>query len=335
MKKLLTLIWIITTTLLITEFLVKYFIPQNISGSWRVQNEYGLMLNKNSGKSLHTTLGDYKSNYSFGKFHNRKYNLEENENKILVLGDSVTFGWGLNDEDTFIYKLAKKFSDYEFINAAAGGWGTADYTRYYDDFCKLIKPKYTLIFIDNFDLDRSIESNLYNLNNKDELVKGENIINLNKKIMNSLPFYDYLIERSHLLNLLKVIILSPSKPMKFNLGGVVQAAEVTKDKNQLLSEKLFFEIKKISNKCNSKLIIFNIGWWDYNIQNTITSIFLRNSKSFFGNNKVIYFDLNNEMSEVSNNKKKYSNKEDNLHPNKIGSNILYNKIKPKLEKLIK
>ena len=39
----------------------------------------------------------------------------KNKDKILVLGESFTFGWLLRDEDTFVHKLQKDNLNYNFI----------------------------------------------------------------------------------------------------------------------------------------------------------------------------------------------------------------------------
>ena len=52
-----------------------------------------------------------------------KKNIKE-KNKIILLGGSVTLGWGVNDEQTFASQLQNKINSYEIKNFSAGGYGT-------------------------------------------------------------------------------------------------------------------------------------------------------------------------------------------------------------------
>ena len=44
--------------------------------------------------------------------------------EIAILGGSLTWGWGVNDSETFAWKLQKKITKYNVTNYAAGGYGT-------------------------------------------------------------------------------------------------------------------------------------------------------------------------------------------------------------------
>ncbi len=45
--------------------------------------------------------------------------------RVLLLGDSVTWGWGVNDDETYASILCRELGpDVEVVNAAVPGWGT-------------------------------------------------------------------------------------------------------------------------------------------------------------------------------------------------------------------
>lgn len=57
------------------------------------------------------------------------------EIRVLVIGDSFTFGWGVNRSDRFTEVLGRHLEEaapgrYTVINAGVHGWGMADYYRY-------------------------------------------------------------------------------------------------------------------------------------------------------------------------------------------------------------
>jgi len=48
----------------------------------------------------------------------------DRKRKLLLVGCSFTFGWGVNDDETFAWKLSEKLSDYDVSNHGVGGYGT-------------------------------------------------------------------------------------------------------------------------------------------------------------------------------------------------------------------
>ena len=71
---------------------------------YRVYGKDGLLLNDKNNEAIHQ-FEEREIKYKFGSLHNRIYEFEDKNNKILTLGDSFTFGWLIDDKDTFIYKL--------------------------------------------------------------------------------------------------------------------------------------------------------------------------------------------------------------------------------------
>ena len=64
--------------------------------------------------------------------------------KILCLGDSFTFGYGVNEEDTFAMRLSQQLKrdglDHVVYNAGVTGWGTLQELLYARDHLELLKP---------------------------------------------------------------------------------------------------------------------------------------------------------------------------------------------------
>ncbi|MCM8543260.1 MAG: hypothetical protein NE328_23530, partial [Lentisphaeraceae bacterium] len=77
--------------LISAEILIRIVSPQNLSGSWRQYHESGLILNKDSGESRHQQ-GERTVTYNFTDFHTRNSRIISGTKKVLVLGDSFTFG---------------------------------------------------------------------------------------------------------------------------------------------------------------------------------------------------------------------------------------------------
>ena len=132
-KNIITLAITLIIILSLVELSIRIYLPQDLSSSFRMYGNNGLLLNKKNSNATHY-YKERKVKYTFGKFHERSYDLLKKEKKVLILGDSFTFGWLVSDKNTFVYKLDKDFDQYTFVNASAGGWGTSDQLRYLIDF---------------------------------------------------------------------------------------------------------------------------------------------------------------------------------------------------------
>ena len=331
-KSLLLVLLSFIFSLILVELSLIFFYPQDLTGSYRTYGKNGLLLNKKNVVTPVFHLGKKVTNYTFGKFHNRKYNLKSVDDKILVLGDSFTFGWLINDKDTYVYKLDKDFDNFTLVNAAAGGWGTSDQLRYLMDFCDKIKPKYVIIFLNTYDLGRSIESNLFKFKNG-SVIEGSNKTLRLKKILEKSKMYNFLIENIHLVSLLKKVYLKKNKTTITTGDPSASYLEPKKkDEHQIFYKQLLLKLKEETKKCKSKMIIVNIAWSDYKTPMTKTDMFLKYNIDFL-NDKFNFIDLHSDMSKIHNDKKKYIIKDDG-HPNSKGSEYLHKIIYKKLSLLI-
>lgn len=335
--------------LFIVEMFLRLFLPQNTSMPWRIYLDDGLLLNKNNGYANHkpNISKDLIVKYTFGEFHNRTYGLKNKEKKILILGDSSTFGWLLNDHDTFVYKIAKKFPDYEFINSAAGGLGTSDQLRYYEKFCKQIKPVKTIYFINFADIERSKKSNLYYLDENNNLKSGVNKIPSIAKYLDNNIIYDFLVSNFHIVGFLRnsyVMLLATARDLSYykkrNIRDEKGKIIITENENlinikksnqeYLFEKKLFIKLNNLSRQCNSQLILINLAWHNVAERPTDTLKFLNDNENFFKDENLNYVNLSNEMEKIYENREKFIIKGDghpNAEANKFYSIILYKKLK--------
>jgi hypothetical protein len=52
------------------------------------------------------------------------YPVQSGRNEIWILGDSITYGWSVNDEDAFPWLLQADLPNFEIVNFGAMGYGT-------------------------------------------------------------------------------------------------------------------------------------------------------------------------------------------------------------------
>jgi hypothetical protein len=69
---------------------------------------------------------EFKTNLKFSEFFRDHNNLKENnifDDYLIVLGDSIAMGWGVNDDETFSYYLEKKLKK-KVYNMAVSSYGS-------------------------------------------------------------------------------------------------------------------------------------------------------------------------------------------------------------------
>jgi len=327
--------------LLLSEVSLRLFSPQNLSGTWRVMHPSGLMLNRSDGTARHQ-LGDIVVTYTFGEFHNRKLGAAPHRGatkKVLVVGDSFTFGWLLADGFTYVDRLQKAFPDKVFLNAAAGGWGTADYAKYLELFCPTIAPSEVYIFLNTDDIGRASRSSLYKLGTDGSLVPGKGPQqNAVKTTLNRFPIYNWFLQHSHLVSLARrvhLINLRPKDKAETSNGAQIEGpSTVLRTQEELtnavlLGEALFSKIKRDTDNCGSELTVFYTGWIGLDDEaeaSNPTISFLREERrhSYFQANGIKFYDLADsaQMADIHHDRAGYRIPLDQ-HPNELGDEKIF------------
>jgi hypothetical protein len=338
-KNVSTVIISLSLSLLIAESIIRILYPQDLSGSWRTRDEYGLLMNKSEGASFQS-FGERRADYHFDNFGVRSSLVNDSnpESKVLVLGDSFTFGWLLNIEDTYIELLAQANKQHTFINAAAGGWGAADYTAYLETYCSKIKPDITLIVMNADDIGRMLSSKLYAYNSDSKLVTRSKYEltrrDLLKSKLNAFPLYSYFIENSHLFSLARSTYLGSNtaarkenelEQPKISTFGALNVASI--DHSNKFSLAMFTHLKEVSKICETDLRVIFSGVQEKNnfeVYPTLEFIDYARKVSFFEEVGITFIDLTNspQLIEYRNNPKKYIIENDG-HPNEAGAELIY------------
>ncbi|HLW07716.1 MAG TPA: hypothetical protein VKY45_09130, partial [Marinilabiliaceae bacterium] len=95
----------VVITLVLAEFMVRGFLPQNRLVTWLEMHPKGFMMNQVGGSSFQQ-FADRTASYSFTKQRLRgQEEASANNKRVLALGDSFTFGLLLNQEHTFTHHL--------------------------------------------------------------------------------------------------------------------------------------------------------------------------------------------------------------------------------------
>ena len=116
----------------------------------------------------------------------RSAEIDPTKKAIIVIGDSVAFGAGVGDEDTFSYFLDKMVSDkgYQVSNLAVSGYNLEQYFLFLNRHINKFKNiKYIVLVVCTHNDLRGIGSNVlygkrkpyFEINNNQLILKGDNI----------------------------------------------------------------------------------------------------------------------------------------------------------------
>ena len=148
------------------EAYLRLLAPQDMSGAWFDEGPRGLVLNKAQGTARHQ-FENRVVTYRFNRFHQRGGELQEGIPRVLVVGDSFTFGW-LLDERHSPPALLQAAADRDFgagrvafLNAGTGGWGLDSYLAYLEIFGDAIGAKAVIISLNGDSFRRAMRNGLY------------------------------------------------------------------------------------------------------------------------------------------------------------------------------
>jgi len=203
----------LVTASILAEILVRFLLPQNLSGSWTEITDWGYYVNKANARVRH----QFSSRVVYYRFNENRLRggpIQPCLPKALVLGDSYTFGALIEEEATFIQRLQSLADStlgerkIQFLNGGMVGWSTATYLAFLEQFGETIAPEIVIAFLNTDDIGRSIKNQLYLLENRDtlELKLHMNRLKIGKykRFFNRLPLYQWFLEHSHLVQFLRV-----------------------------------------------------------------------------------------------------------------------------------
>lgn len=152
---------------------IGFFLPEENKPSLTTK---GLIFEPNSKARYKTVEFDYTAEINSLGLRDREIEIDKGDKyRILCFGDSWTFGWGVNVENSWPKKLEeflkKKGYDYiEVINCGRGGQYTSSYKKYLGKAVPLLKPDLVLVgVLQSDDLAQLYENNFNNENNFNKL----------------------------------------------------------------------------------------------------------------------------------------------------------------------
>jgi len=154
---------ILFSALVIIDSLIGLTLKKEVA---QVQKQEGLIFEPNSKARYQTVEFDYVANINSLGLRDREICIEKGDKyRILCFGDSWTFGWGVNIENSWPKKLEQYlrtngFENIEVINCGQGGQYTSTYKKYMEKAIPLLKPDLVLVgVLQSGDLAQLYENN--------------------------------------------------------------------------------------------------------------------------------------------------------------------------------
>ena len=196
----------------LSEGILRLVDPQDLTGAWETVGPRGLILNRAGGTSQHQ-LGERRVSYRFNSLHMRGGEPTADVPKVLVMGNSLTLGWLVEEADALPSRL-QALSDRDlgenraqFLNAAVGGWGFASYLAYLESFGDIIDPAAVTIIFHLSDVGWAVRSGLYTLAQPGSLKLIANDATANhsrlRGLLGQFFLYRWLLTHSHLVQVLR------------------------------------------------------------------------------------------------------------------------------------
>ncbi len=207
MKRLALILLSIGFSLVLIEIALRLFFPQPLGPvQFAVDPDLGFIpVPKQS--AVRTLPGVYAYRYSNNSMGLRGPEIQaKTKPRILVLGDSFTYGIGVNDDETFCSILQSLLPENEIINAGNGGKGTDYALKFYRTKGKQLAPDVViLVFCGN-----DFTDNQLNVYYSPDLTPK--VLNQQKPFITRFALYDWLITHSHVAGLLKSLAIKKEAP---------------------------------------------------------------------------------------------------------------------------
>lgn len=253
----------------IGEIYFRLFRPQQIVPRYVESGSYGIRKNIANVRGEMITH-EYRHKFSTNSqgFRGLKeYSFRKNKDvfRIVVLGDSVTLGHGVEDHDTFSALLEKRLSterSSEVLNMGVSGFGTGEELIQLEKVGLKYNPDLVILAYFPNDPYNNIVSKLYKVVNG-KLLKDQNSFVpaiFIRDHLNSIPGYSFLSQRSHLINFLRNSLsyyFITKLAEESNLDPSTSPKKLT-EKEATLTVALIEQMYKELNKNNIPLIVLNI-----------------------------------------------------------------------------
>ena len=257
-----TMLFTTLIMLLICELVIRFFLPQQLSQvKFLYDKDIGLQhVPYLEGSESYPGVYDFDvSNGENGFRTSHKGAVPSFVNKkIMLIGDSFTYGKGVNDEETFAYRLQEALlkDSVQIINAGVEGRGTDHGLRTYQHYKDKYQPNTVIHFAHYNDLADNIRDEYFEIVNDSTFTpkKFDHLVGGTKAKLQKSKLYNWLISNSHFFALLKSVlvgILMPDQIVRYEDG-------IDMDRAKKLTSGFLRQLQKEVEADGCKFIVFYI-----------------------------------------------------------------------------
>ena len=178
--------------------------------------------------------------------------------KIMLIGDSFTYGKGVNDKETFAYQLQEALlkDSVQIINAGVEGRGTDHGLRTYQHYKDKYQPNTVIHFAHYNDLADNSRDEYFEVVNDSTFTpkKFDHLVGGTKAKLQKSKLYNWLISNSHFFALLKSVlvgILMPDQIVRYEDG-------IDMDKAKRLTSGFLRQLQKEVEADGRKFVVVYI-----------------------------------------------------------------------------
>lgn len=267
-RKILLIFGGLLLSFLTVESLTRILIPQSVDPPRFAYNKKLGYIPTPNQRGRNILFGTYDYSYTHntqGLRSNKEYSYEKTTPRVLFLGDSFTYGVGVNDDETFP-NLVQNYSKnkIETINAGNPGKGTDYALKFFQVMGNQLKPDIVaVIFFHNDFVDNGREE-YFSVNSNGNLEPKS--ITEHKNFVSWLPGYDWFISWSQFINFVKkeiVLFVFPSSsfPLLSIASSTTAISYTKKDSTEYwitITEKYIKSLKDKVENSKAKLIFFYV-----------------------------------------------------------------------------
>jgi lysophospholipase L1-like esterase len=243
-----------------------------------------------------------------------------NDTNIFLLGDSVSFGNGVKEEETFVGLLRKQIDKKNLLNSSVPGYQMKDHLNIIKIINKLDNVEKVIYFYTLNDIYGM--SNVISAKDKSNIKIKSNESDFGlKKIMVLNRINTFLRNKSYLYMLIKGLGTDPSKRWFLNL----YPKYLVEDLDEL--KKNFENLKVIAQNNQSEFIIVILPY-EYQTRSCTSDILIPQKKirNILDSLDITYVDLTDDFCNDEKPKNKFY-KFDPMHLSKKGHALVYNNLK--------
>ncbi len=201
-----------------------------------------------------------------------------------------------------------------------------------EDIGPTLSPDIVLVFLNSDDVRRSLASPLYQLKDDGRDVESLQATvqpSLLKRAINGIPGYGWLLEHSHLVQVIRRVPLEILQERgQSSVSASVEAPGALTD-GIALEQQLFRRMARWCTEHRAHLLVVTTGFWTLQLETTrqpsgaqINRTFFEQAPAFFAQEGISYHDISDEVLASSNGSLEPFLIPGDVHPNEAGAELI-------------